>query len=256
MEKQTRITKVKQTINNLFYDHLGKDWIDRSDHPVALLRAENAIRAPWIAKEIKDRIGNSIKILDIGCGAGFLTNHLALEGHTVTGIDLSEPSLEIAKAQDITKSINYINCHAYCLPFLNDSFDVVCATDVLEHVEDPHLLIAEASRVLNTGGLFFFHTFNRNPLSYLLIIKGVEWFVSNTPKNLHMYPLFIKPQEIEDYLQFYNLEPICWRGLEPKIFSFSLLKMLFTGKIPPTFSFRFTRSLKTGYCGIAIKGAN
>ena len=89
-------------INNQFYDELGNDWIDRIDHPVALLRAENALRAPWIAEEIKYRIEKPAKILDVGCGAGFLTNHLAQQQHQVTGIDLSESSLEIAKRTERT----------------------------------------------------------------------------------------------------------------------------------------------------------
>ena len=243
------------TINNDFYDELGRGWIDRFDHPVALLRAENALRAPWIAEEIKERIGSCASVLDIGCGAGFLANYLAREGHEVTGVDLSLPSLEIARETDETGRVQYLQANAYSLPFGNQTFDAVCATDVLEHVEDPYLLIAEASRVLKTKGYFFFHTFNRNLLSYLLVIKGVEWFVRNTPKQLHAYPLFIKPQELEDFLLYYHLQPVAWRGLAPNLWSTALLKMLRTRTIPADFSFRFTRSLKTGYCGIAIKTA-
>ncbi|HSX26224.1 MAG TPA: methyltransferase domain-containing protein, partial [Chlamydiales bacterium] len=126
------------------------------------------------------------------------------------------------------------------------------AMDVLEHVEDPGLLIAEASRVLKPNGLFFFHTFNRNPLSYLFIIKGVEWFVRNTPKNMHVYPLFIKPDELDDLCQTYSLQITQWRGFKP-LFNRSFFQMLLTRKVPKDFSFHFTKSLLTGYCGIAKK---
>ncbi len=240
-------------INNEFYNDLGDEWIHRLDHPVALLRRENAVRTPWVIQEIEQRIAKQVSILDIGCGAGFLSNPLAKMGHTVTGIDLSESSLAVAKKQDSTDTVQYLQANAYSLPFPKDSFDVVCAMDVLEHIEEPNLLIAEGARVLKPGGLFFFHTFNRNVFSYLTVIKGMEWFVKNTPPNLHVYPLFIRPKELQDHLEAYKLKPIHWVGLAPKIFSFATLKMLLSRTVPPNFSFRFTRSLLSGYCGIAQK---
>jgi 2-polyprenyl-6-hydroxyphenyl methylase/3-demethylubiquinone-9 3-methyltransferase len=239
-------------INNDFYDTLGTDWLDRLDHPIALLRAENAVRAPWIASELR-QLGKEVSFLDIGCGAGFLTNHLAKCGHTVTGIDLSETSLQVAKSSDVTGKVDYRCANAYSLPFETSTFNAVSALDILEHVEEPHLLIAEASRVLKPGGLFFFHTFNRNFWSYLLVIKGVDWFICNAPKNMHVYPLFIKPKELEEHLLFYNLKAVSWRGLSPNIFRASSLKMIFTRTVPSDFSFRFCKSLKIGYCGMAIK---
>lgn len=240
-------------INNEFYDHLGDAWIERFDHPVALLRRENAVRTPWVIQELSQRIARKARILDIGCGAGLLTNPLAEEGHCVTGIDLSESSLAVAKKQDSTGQVEYLRANAYSLPFPNHSFDAVCAMDILEHVEEPYLLIAEASRVLKIGGLFFFHTFNRNAFSYLTVIKGVEWFVKNTPPQMHVYPLFITPDELKEHFEAYKLKAIHWIGLAPKIFSWATLKMLLTGSVPPNFSFQFSRWLFTGYCGIAEK---
>jgi 2-polyprenyl-6-hydroxyphenyl methylase/3-demethylubiquinone-9 3-methyltransferase len=192
-------------------------------------------------------------VLDIGCGAGLLTNALAKAGHTVSGIDLSESSLEIAKKYDQTKKVRYLTANAYSLPFANEEFDVVCATDVLEHVEDPRLLIAEAGRVLKSNGLFFFHTFNRNLLSYILVIKGVEWCVRNTPKNMHVYPLFIKPKELNELCFFYQLNVIKLIGLRPKFLNCAFFKMLFTRRVSRDFRFCFSRSLATGYCGMAQK---
>ena len=245
--------KKTSPINNDFYDTLGTDWLHRLDHPIALLRAENAVRAPWIANELKTRLEGNISFLDVGCGAGFLTNYLAKEQTSVTGIDLSVSSLEIAKQNDATKKVNYLVANAYSLPFESSRFDAVSALDILEHVEEPGRLIQEASRVLKPGGLFFFHTFNRNLLSYLLVIKGVDWFIRNAPKNMHVYPLFIKPQELEKTLATNQLKSFSWRGLAPEIFKASSLKMLFTRKVPSDFSFRFCKSLKVGYCGIARK---
>jgi len=240
-------------INNEFYDKLGSEWLERFDHPIALLRAENAARAPWIAKELEDRFEHPVSFLDVGCGAGFLTNFLAQQGHSVNGIDLSESSLAVAKATDPTGKVEYTHANAYCLPFAPESFHAVSALDILEHVEEPHLLIAEASRVLKPGGLFFFHTFNRNIWSYLLVIKGVDWFIRNAPKNMHVYPLFIKPKELEEHLNSYRLKAISWHGLKPKLFHPSSLKLLLTRTVPVDFSFDFCKSLKIGYCGIAMK---
>jgi 2-polyprenyl-6-hydroxyphenyl methylase / 3-demethylubiquinone-9 3-methyltransferase len=246
MERQAR----SKTINNDFYDKLHDRWHSDCDHPIALLRAENAVRIPWII----DKIGStSSTVLDIGCGAGLLTNALAKVGHTVSGIDLSPSSLTIAKKYDETNSVTYKVANAYSLPFEDQSFDVVCAMDVLEHVEEPSLLIAEASRVLKSNGLFFFHTFNRNLFSYIVIIKGVEWCVRNTPKNMHVYPLFIKPSELQDTCETYNLKVEHVTGLIPQV-NRSFFEMIFTRKVPKDFRFCFSKSLLTGYCGIARKG--
>jgi 2-polyprenyl-6-hydroxyphenyl methylase/3-demethylubiquinone-9 3-methyltransferase len=241
-----------QTINNAFYDELEEGWYTESNHPIALLRAENATRIPWIIGEIGRRFAGPISVLDIGCGAGLLTNALALAGHSVSGIDLSVTSLETAKRHDATGKVHYEAANAYSLPFADASFDVVCAMDVLEHVEDPRLLIAEASRVLKENGFFFFHTFNRNPISYLVIIKGVEWFVRNAPKHMHVYSLFIKPEELSFMCRDFALNVESILGFRPVISS-SFFRMLFTRKVPANFAFRFSKSLTTGYCGYAQK---
>lgn len=236
-------------INNAFYEELAEGWYTASDHPIALLRAENAVRIPWIIGQI----GKNRRVLDIGCGAGLLTNALAKVGHQVSGIDISSGSLEVAKRYDTTRSVDYQTSSAYALPYPDEHFDVVCAMDVLEHVEEPKKLIDEASRVLKPGGQFFFHTFNRNFLSYLLIIKGVDWCVPNAPKNMHVYPLFIKPKELSALCESAKMDVKTMHGFQPKIFNFALLKMLFQKKVPENFSFRFSKSLLTGYCGIAKK---
>jgi 2-polyprenyl-6-hydroxyphenyl methylase/3-demethylubiquinone-9 3-methyltransferase len=240
-------------INNAFYDTLGNLWNGGSDHPVALLRAENRLRIPWIQNEIKTHFPRPISALDIGCGAGILTNALAEEGHKVSGIDLSEKSLAIAIENDKTKTVDYRHENAYALPFPDECFEVVTAMDILEHVEEPEKLIQEASRVLKSGGLFFFHTFNRNPLSYLLVIKGVEWFVRNTPPHMHVYSLFIKPAELKSLAALHNLHIRTLLGCRPKFLSFPFFQMLFTRKVSDSFSFKFSKSLSTGYSGIAEK---
>jgi 2-polyprenyl-6-hydroxyphenyl methylase / 3-demethylubiquinone-9 3-methyltransferase len=171
--------------NNQFYDEYGERWYTAEDDPVALLRAESRTRNSWVISEIKKAFVEEVKILDIGCGAGFLTNDLGLHGFHVTGLDASAQSLEVARRHDSTGSVEYRERDACRLDFESGTFNVVCAMDFLEHVENPDQVARESARVLQPGGLFLFHTFNRNFLSWLVAIKGVEWLVLNTPSNMH-----------------------------------------------------------------------
>ena len=176
----------KHPINNDIYDQYGERWYTANDDPVALLRAEARARNRWILSEIaKGFHGRNIRILDVGCGAGFLANELARHGYRVVGLDASKSTLDVAHRHDSTQTVDYICGDAYRLGFESGAFDVVCAMDFLEHVENPNKVVREVSRVLNAHGLFFFYTFNRNFLSWLVVIKGVEWFVRNTPPNMH-----------------------------------------------------------------------
>jgi 2-polyprenyl-6-hydroxyphenyl methylase/3-demethylubiquinone-9 3-methyltransferase len=248
-----QMSRPEAVINNDFYETLHDLWYTSQDHPIALLRAENAIRAPWVASEIAKQIGDRSRILDVGCGGGLLSNFLALEGHDVTGIDISQSSLEVAARFDASKKVRYLHANAYDLPFEKGSFDVVCAMDILEHVENPKLLVQQASKALRPGGLFFFHTFNRNLLSYFLIIKGVDWFVKNAPKNMHVYNLFIKPEEMRSICQNEGLAIERMIGLVPRIWHPSVLTLLFRGKVAADFTFNFSKSLRTGYTGVAVR---
>jgi 2-polyprenyl-6-hydroxyphenyl methylase/3-demethylubiquinone-9 3-methyltransferase len=115
-------------------------------------------------------------------------------------------------------------------------------------------VIDEAARVLRPGGLVFFHTFNRTWQAHLIVIKGVEWFVRNTPKDLHVIDLFRAPDEVAAMCRRAGLEPVVLRGSRPRL-RWPLLRMLVTGKIGDDFAFTFTRSTKLGYTGYARKPA-
>ena len=201
-----------------------------------------------------ERLPRSGDVLDLGCGAGFLSNHLAARGHRVTGVDTTPENLIVAKLHDETKGVAYQNADACALPFPDASFDVVCAMDLLEHVEEPQRLIAEASRVLRPGGRFIFHTFNRNWLANLIIIKGVEWFVKNTPKDLHVHHLFRSPEELDQMCRAAGLDIALLHGSRPR-FRWPLWRMLLTGKVGDDFAFTFTKSTAIGYTGYATASA-
>jgi len=243
-----------QKVNNAIYDTYGDRWYDADDDPVALLRAESKTKTPWIIERIQKHglLNSGTKVLDVGCGAGFLSNELAKQGLQVTGVDLSEESLKVAAKHDHTKSVVYQSADAYHLPFADATFDVLTAMDFLEHVEHPDQVVKEFSRVLKPGGLFIFHTFNRNPLAHLIIIKLVEWLVKNTPKNLHVIHLFITPKELTKYCLDAKLVVQEMIGIKP-VFSTIPIKNVFTGIVPKTLKFELTKSLLLSYMGYSIK---
>jgi 2-polyprenyl-6-hydroxyphenyl methylase/3-demethylubiquinone-9 3-methyltransferase len=240
-------------VNNAIYTELGEQWYSSDDSPVALLRAESKLRNPWLAARLSEAFADrTCRVLDVGCGAGFLSNYLAAKGAAVTGIDLAPDALAIAREHDSSGRARYIEADALSLPFADGSFDAVCAMDFLEHVETPGRAIAEASRVLAPGGLFFFYTFNRTLWSWLVIIKGVDWFVRNAPPHLHVLHLFLKPRELRAACLEHGFEAPRLIGVRPKL-TLPLWRMLLTGRVGRDFAFTFTRSTRLAYAGVARK---
>lgn len=240
----------RKIINNSYYDDLAQRWYAADDDPIALLRVETKEKLVWALPILNaDKVKT---VLDVGCGGGFVSNFLAKNGFEVSGLDFSEPSLQVARKMDETKSVNYVQGDAYKLPFEDGKFDAVIAFDFLEHVSMPEEIVHEMARVLKPGGRLLFHTFNRNYLSWLVAIKGVQWFVKNTPKNLHKLKLFIRPKELEFYCEKAGLRVNGWTGIRPKINS-AFFKLLTTRRVPKNFEFVMTSSKLISYCGHARK---
>lgn len=240
-------------INNDIYESLGERWYTAQDDPVALLRAESRLRNPWIMERIRAQWGvRPARVLDVGCGGGFLTNYLAAEGQHVTGLDNSRDSLAVAARRDVSGRARYEHGDALALPFEAGAFDVVCAMDFLEHVDDLEGAVSEMARVLTADGLFFFHTFNRNWLTWLVVIKGVEWFVKNTPRDMHVLSLFVKPEELTGLIETKGIDVVELRGSRP-CFDKHMWRMLRTGVVPQEFAFTFSDSTRLGYTGFARK---
>ena len=224
--------------------------------PLLFAPVPRYLRLYGVLAELRAHFGERpLAILDVACGGGFLANPLASAGHQVTGIDLSRDSLDVAQRHDPTGSLTYLAMDARSLSFPDGHFDVVCMMDFLEHLPERDAVIGEASRVLRPGGWFFFHTFNRTPISRLIAIKGVEWFVKNTPKHMHVYELFLKPSKLQELCARHHLALEVVRGVRPRVFTLAFLKMLFTGSVSDQFRFVFTRSQRIGYCGRARKFA-
>lgn len=239
-------------VNNTFYSDLGDRWYTAQDDPIALLRAEGRIRNPWVLEKIAEALPGPADILDLGCGGGLLSNALAEAGHRVTAIDAAEGALEVARRYDSTRSVDYRIGDVRKLPFPTATFDAVCAMDVLEHVTQWADVVDEAARVLRPGGVFLFYTFNRTFLSWLLAVKGLEWFVKNTPKNVHTYEGFIRPSELITAAKTAGLEVGKLLGMRPTV-SQAFFRLLVTGEVAPGFSFRFTPNTQVGYLGTARK---
>lgn len=242
--------------NNNYYGHLGHRWYRSHDEPVALHRAEANFRNPWVVSRVQEFFSyraRKPRILDVGCGAGFLSNQLAKEGFDVTAVDLSLDCLQIARGRDETKTVKYMVGDAYHLPFDPGSFDVVTCTDLLEHVSHPQKVVQEISRVLKMNGFFFYHTYNRNWLSWLFVYLFQKWFIRSTPGKLHAYDLFIKPQELREWMNDEKLSVIEMHGIRPRLFQWPVVKLLFRGKIDPRFRFKWTSFKFLAFAGVSRK---
>ena len=244
-------------VNLKVYEELGDRWYTAEDDPIALLRAESRFRNPWVVSTLREAFEGaltprSIRVLDLGCGGGFLANALAEQGFQVVGLDRSPEALAVARRHDSTGRVDYQCGDAGQLPFPAQSFDAVALMDFLEHVEDPALILREVSRVLKPGGLWLFHTFNRTRVADWVAIRAVDTFVANVPENLHLFRLFIRPRELEEFGRRSGLSTEDVFGARPALDPrglFHLAQIALMGRVPGGFRFIRTPSLKVGYLG-------
>ena len=158
-------------IDNEIYNRLGDRWYDAWDDPVALLRRESIVKLAWMKERLP---AGRLKILDQGCGAGLVANELASWEHEVTGVDVSESSLQVGRERDKTQSVDYICTDALNTGLEEESYDVIVNFDFLEHVDNPAAAVAEASRLLKPGGHFYFLTFKCLALGFTLNQFGLQ----------------------------------------------------------------------------------
>ena len=157
----------------------------------------NPLRVDYIEQRTGTLAGK--KILDIGCGGGILSEAMALKGANVTGIDMGEMALKVAKMHlhESELKIDYQMITAEELAQQNpNEFDVVTCLEMLEHVPDPASIVAAAACLLKPDGQLFFSTINRNPKAFVLAILGAEYILNLLPKGTHEYKKFIKPSEL------------------------------------------------------------
>lgn len=167
----------------------------------------NPLRIDWIDQAIS-LAGK--RILDVGCGGGLLSEGMAVRGANVTGIDLSEKPLGVAKLHllETGQKVEYRKISVEELAEqMPGEFDAVTCLEMLEHVPNPSSVITACARLVKPGGQVFLSTLNRNPKSYLFAVIGAEYVLQMLPKGTHDYARFIKPSELARWAKMANLEP-------------------------------------------------
>ncbi len=138
-------------------------------------------------------------VLDVGCGGGILAESMAESGANVTGIDVGDKSLKVAKLHllETGNKVDYRHITAEDLAKEQPNhYDIVTCMEMLEHVPDPESIVRSCAVLTKPGGWVFFSTLNRNPKSYLLAVIGAEYVLNLLPRGTHDYAKFIKPSEL------------------------------------------------------------
>ena len=155
-------------------------------------------------------------VIDVGCGGGLLSEGMAALGAQVTGIDLSEKALAIARLHLFESGhlIDYRLISAEAMAEEAPSrFDLVTCLEMLEHVPDPASTVAACARLVKPGGQVFLSTINRNPKAYLLAVVGAEYLFNLLPRGTHDYTRFLKPAELARLCREAGLEVLEITGL-------------------------------------------
>ncbi len=202
----------KTFVDNEFYDREAPSWWSDTDCPLLIIRyMMNPVRLAYVIRRLVERAYDyrGRRVLDIGCGGGFLTEEVARFGFDTTGVDPSAPSLVTARshARAMNLHIDYQEGVGEALLFPDNHFHIVFCLDVLEHVSDFRKIVAEVSRVLVPGGFFFFETVNRTLLSYLVVDFFMQRFplTRMTPRGIHNWKYFIRPGELRRALRNVNM---------------------------------------------------
>jgi 2-polyprenyl-6-hydroxyphenyl methylase/3-demethylubiquinone-9 3-methyltransferase len=180
------------------FDALASRWWD-PDGEFRSLHDINPLRLDWIRQHVQLA---GATVVDIGCGGGILAESMANVGATVTGIDMAEGPLAVARLHqhESDADVNYRQATAEELASEEaGAFDVVTCLEMLEHVPDPSQVIRSCTELVKPGGHVFFSTINRNPKSFAFAIVGAEYVLKLLPAGTHAYEKFIRPSELESW---------------------------------------------------------
>ncbi|MFW2421116.1 MAG: bifunctional 2-polyprenyl-6-hydroxyphenol methylase/3-demethylubiquinol 3-O-methyltransferase UbiG [Porticoccaceae bacterium] len=194
------------------FEELASRWWD-TDSEFKPLHAINPLRANWVDQ--RAAVAGK-KLLDVGCGGGIFSESMAQRGAAVTGIDMGEAPLSVARLHLLESGLD-IDYRQSTAEQLADSqpeqFDTVCCLEMLEHVPDPSAVIAACAALTKPGGELFFSTINRNPKAYLFAIIGAEYILRLLPKGTHEYQKFIRPAELASWVRAAGLELVEMTGM-------------------------------------------
>jgi 2-polyprenyl-6-hydroxyphenyl methylase/3-demethylubiquinone-9 3-methyltransferase len=177
------------------FEKLASRWWDRNSE-FKPLHDINPLRCGFIDGKVQ-LVGK--RVLDVGCGGGILSEALAQRGAQVTGIDMGEAPLAVARLHLLESKLDVhyekVEAGAYAARY-PQHFDVVTCMEMLEHVPDPAAIVACCYALLKPGGDLFVSTINRNPKSWLFAVVGAEYVLRMLPRGTHDYAKFIKPSEL------------------------------------------------------------
>lgn len=195
------------------FEQLASRWWDLEGE-FKPLHAINPLRLDFIATHSNGLFDKTI--VDVGCGGGILAESMAKSGGNVTGIDMGEAPLQVAKLHGLESGVkvNYqqIPAEDYAAEH-GDKVDIVTCMEMLEHVPNPQSVVQACAQMLKPGGKVFFSTLNRNLKSYLMAILGAERVLQLVPAGTHEYNKFIKPSELLKWADHAGLNARVMTGL-------------------------------------------
>jgi 2-polyprenyl-6-hydroxyphenyl methylase/3-demethylubiquinone-9 3-methyltransferase len=187
------------------FEDLASRWWDRNSE-FKPLHEINPLRLAYI-DSLSGLAGK--KVLDVGCGGGILAESMAAGGADVTGIDMGQAPLEVARLHLLESGlkVDYRQQSAeQCAAENPATFDIVTCMEMLEHVPDPASVIAACATLVKPGGEVYFSTINRNPKAYLFAIVGAEYLLRLLPRGTHDFAKFIRPSELAAWSRATGLE--------------------------------------------------
>ena len=204
------------------FEAMAAEWWD-PDGKFKPLHMLNPCRLDYITGQIAAEFGRDLtsahpfaglRLLDIGCGGGLLSEPMARLGAEVVGADAAARNIPVAQrhAEQMGLTIDYRHTTAEAMAAAGERFDVVLNMEVVEHVADPQGFLTTCRDLLRPGGLMVCSTLNRNPKSFMMAIVGAEWVMRWLPKGTHDWAKFITPDELYAMLRAAGLDPVDKKG--------------------------------------------